>query len=308
MANNLSSKYKTLNQSFKSKFVFRIGTGSGFFSEYNNMIFAILYCLANQLEFVLSSHNTNIFRTGWDDYFNSFCKQNNSPFHQRFNGRFNKHISSKRKLLESVYKKLTHDKLTQDLWLDFHSRDFEKQIFNIKELDLNGNLLAVSKKIIELTWSYNQTTKSIIQPIIDSLNIPQVYASAHIRRGDKINEVDHTDIDLYIEKLAQLQSSKDVFIATDDYSVIEYLKSNYDDYNFYHLTATADAGYNQHVYNNLDAGEQKKALYQLLATIEVLSNSQIFVGTFSSNIGMFLAMRMGTEKAFDVNDNEWKIW
>lgn len=48
-------EYKEVNESFKKVLIFKIGINSGFFSEYNNMILAMLYCLENRIQFKLSS-------------------------------------------------------------------------------------------------------------------------------------------------------------------------------------------------------------------------------------------------------------
>lgn len=48
-------EYRRINKSFKRVLIFKIGLNSGFFSEYNNMILAMLYCLENRIQFKLSS-------------------------------------------------------------------------------------------------------------------------------------------------------------------------------------------------------------------------------------------------------------
>ena len=67
-------EYRRINKSFKRVLIFKIGLNSGFFSEYNNMILAMLYCLENRIQFKLSSNGAN-FNTqfGWNGYFDSFC-------------------------------------------------------------------------------------------------------------------------------------------------------------------------------------------------------------------------------------------
>lgn len=59
-------EYRRINKSFKRVLIFKIGLNSGFFSEYNNMILAMLYCLENRFKFKLSSNGAN-FNTqfGW---------------------------------------------------------------------------------------------------------------------------------------------------------------------------------------------------------------------------------------------------
>ena len=40
---DFNNKYSRVNNSFRRKCIFRIGVSEGFFSELNNMIFALLY-------------------------------------------------------------------------------------------------------------------------------------------------------------------------------------------------------------------------------------------------------------------------
>ena len=68
--------------------IFRIGSGSGFYSEYNNMIFAIAYCEINNINFKLFSKNANFsIENGWTDYFLPFCEEVEDNFHLRYNRR-----------------------------------------------------------------------------------------------------------------------------------------------------------------------------------------------------------------------------
>ena len=70
----LLSRYKILNQSFPNRFVYHIGAAEGFFSEYNNMILSMLYCLEHKIQFNLYSKDANFkYDKGWSDYFAPFC-------------------------------------------------------------------------------------------------------------------------------------------------------------------------------------------------------------------------------------------
>ena len=42
--------------------------------------------------------------------------------------------------------------------------------------------------------------------------------------------------------------------------------------------------------------------------MEILRISELFVGTFSSNVGMFLGMCMEKERAYGVDFDEWLLW
>jgi len=47
---------------------------------------------------------------------------------------------------------------------------------------------------------------------------------------------------------------------------------------------------------------------RLFASIDFLANSELFVGTFNSNPGMYLGMRMDKEKTYGIDVYKWQIW
>jgi len=304
----MKQEYQKLNLLFKKELVFRLGSDSGFFSEYNNMVLAILYCLKNQIKFTLSSNKANFSDLGWEDFFDTFCPKVTNSFHLKNNVRSHHKLSSKRNIFINIYKLFSRKYLTQDFWGAFHSRDFEKEVFDVPTLQIFGNTLSASKKIVKLTWNYKDATKTKISEIIKTVGLPEKYVAIHIRRGDKVKETASIDVKYYIEKLKTLTSVKDVFVATDDFSVIEYLTINHSDMNFYHLTDKKADGYNQTQFENLNARVKRNQLLKLFATIEILVMSKVFVGTFNSNIGMYMAMRLGTDNVYGVDFDDWRIW
>ena len=42
--------------------------------------------------------------------------------------------------------------------------------------------------------------------------------------------------------------------------------------------------------------------------MEILRASELFIGTFSSNMGMFLGMCMEKERVYGVDFDEWLLW
>ena len=39
------AEYQKLNNSFRNELIFHVGATSGFYSEFNNMVLAMIYCL-----------------------------------------------------------------------------------------------------------------------------------------------------------------------------------------------------------------------------------------------------------------------
>ena len=77
--NNLSDfwkKYNKINDSYKEVCIY-LGIGTGFFSEFNNMVLAILYCLVNKIKFKLYLMNAKGFpnNKGWEEFFMPFANE-----------------------------------------------------------------------------------------------------------------------------------------------------------------------------------------------------------------------------------------
>ncbi|MDR1091151.1 MAG: hypothetical protein LBL79_08765 [Prevotella sp.] len=313
-AAKLRRNYYILNKSFKKKFIFHLGSDAGFFSEYNNMILAILYCLVNRIQFVLYSEDANFgYNKGWRDYFLPFCDEVNDNFHRKYNFRdydfLRQRLSRKDKLKTRVYKLLNGvNFLTQDLWLRIRDRSHEDEIYNVPELGIiNSSFRDACRSLITMTWTYEAETGSMIKNKIESLNLPAEYIGFHIRRGDKNIEHKSTGTNLYFEKIKD-PDIRNIFISTDDYNVILEVKNDlYTHWNFFSLCREDQVGYDHKQYKKLDKSRIKEEQTDLLISIDILSNSHHFIGTFSSNIGMFMGMRMGAKKSVSV-DIAWQIW
>jgi hypothetical protein len=129
-----------------------------------------------------------------------------------------------------------------------------------------------------------------------------------VRRGDKSIECDNVDLDRYFYLLNKSSVEKNIFISTDDYSVVESLKNDYPAYNYFTLCPATRYGYFQNKFDNLCANDVKVEMYELFASIEILCNSDMFIGTFKSNIGMYLGMRLDFPKVKSVDLENWRIW
>lgn len=310
----LKERYYALNKSFRKKFVFHLGSDAGFFSEYNNMILAMLYCLSNRIQFILYSEDANFgYDKGWRDYFLPFCDEVTGSFHKQYNFRdydfLQQKLSRKDKLKIKLYKSVNGiDFLTQDLWCKLRDRKLEDGIYNIPELEINNNTLREAcRKLITMTWQYTPDVEDIIRNRIDSLKLPQEYWGFHIRRGDKFIEQDLVGISEYLDKAQDISEVRNAFILTDDYRVIAETKNAYPQWTIFTLCKESETGYEHAKFKKKDKSLIKDAHINLFASMDILSNSMCFVGTFGSNPGMYLAMRMEPEKCISVDIN-WQIW
>ena len=134
------------------------------------------------------------------------------------------------------------------------------------------------------------------------------YIGFHIRGGDKFTEHELLQCSAYIDKAEKLSSLRKAFVSTDDYGVIEELKKNYPQWYFYSLTEPSERGYFYSEFQSQDKESKKKDLIKLFASMEILRASELFIGTFSSNMGMFLGMCMEKERVYGVDFDEWLLW
>src|SRR6185369_14450129 len=109
--------YQRFNDTFKRTLVFHLGVEAGFFSEFNNMVLAMLYCLHHQIRFVLYSDNANFkVSKGWEDFFLPFCEETRRPEHRELNNRFppERISAEKRERIECFKKSNGIDFLTHE--------------------------------------------------------------------------------------------------------------------------------------------------------------------------------------------------
>ena len=308
--------YKLLEQLSCKKgnnLLFRIGSCSVFFSEYNHMLLAIYYCLIHDIGFILSSQRSNIaFEKGWQDYFEPFCIEMNSKLDIVFNYRYNvKPWNLKTKLLEVFYKswlKVNNiNYITSDIFEIIRNIDVHEYV-KIPGTNIKGSCIDCLRIINQTIYRLNPEIMKEITSRKKKLQLPSNYVGVHIRRGDKKTEIPDTLTDNYINKLEDITDIRDCFVATDDYRVITELKNKYTSWNFYTLTPEKNLGYSQKKYNNASRKTKYNNLLDLFTDIEISSNSKFFVGTLSSNIGMYLYLRLPKGRFIGIDYNEWRIW
>lgn len=310
--NDLLSQYTKLNNSFKKRLVFRLGMEAGFFSEYNNMILAMLYCLEHKIKFSLYSKDANFgYKEGWADYFLPFCEEVYHPIQKKYNHRYPGAYFSRKDRLKIKLYKIFHrvDYFTHEIWRDLkiHENPQSKHYY-YPELGIDGDLNQACHVLVKMTWRYNDFIMTDIDEKMQSLSIPHDYVGIHVRKGDKILEQKPMETRFYIEKAQSLTSIRNAFISTDDYSIIEELSTLAPSWNILTLSDKNDHGYIYADFQKQDKVEIKKAHIKLFASIEVLSRADIFIGTFSSNPGMYLGMRMSPNKVFGLDSEKWQVW
>ena len=302
-------KYNKINESYNEVCIY-LGIGTGFFSEFNNLILAILYCLVNKIKFKLYLVNAKGFpnNKGFEEFFMPFCKELIYDADTEFNNIFNFPKNEVEVLLPIMKYKYGISYFTTDIFYNMRYNDFRNSYFIIKELGIDGDIYNAFGIIAKNIFRFNNETKKEIYKLINNLNLPKKYIGFHIRAGDKITEAELIKPEKYIESLKKHSDIKDIFISTDDYFVVEKLKNQYGSkYNIYTLTNKKELGYNQYDFEMSNKKEKYNHLIEFFASIEILLNSELCFGSYTSNPSIFLGVVLGKEKFIEVNSLDFRI-
>lgn len=287
---NLVEKYKQLNESYTRKFIHHFGTGNGFYSELNSLLFSVLFCLQNRLRLELYSKDAPFtFGNGWIEFFESFCPEFKNDFIGRrisrdyINNHRDKHVCY-------LYKIFTGNDILNDIYWYCRSGWFEKSHFNIPELGINGNLRHAMKVIIPIVYRFNEKYTFLINKARKEINLPDKYIGLHIRGGDKITERLLIKPQTYLDKVTEYSNCKQIFVSTDDYRIYEELRDNNPNFTFYTSTSPDEKGNNTELFFSSSQEKIRNNLIELFTSIEIFQRSEIFIGTYSSNPGLFVSM------------------
>lgn len=303
--------YQKYNKQFREKYVYRLGGFTGFFSEYNNMIIAMLYCLVHHKQFVLQSRNANFSAgEGWNEFFEPFCKEANNVLLDKYNHRIKPLYDQKSdRYAFNLYRYLIlqNARFTYEFFDEMRKMPVDT-IYEIPELGLKGNLRECCAEIHKMVWRYNASTGNEIAGMIDGLALPKEYVSIHVRQGDKNIETEVYTPERYMSELQKHTDCRDVFVLTDDYCVLTDLRKKYADYTFYTLCQEDEDGYELHKLHAMPYEERRKSMLRLWASMDVMEKGQVFVGTFSANPGMNMGFRMSEEQIFGIDYEHWILW
>lgn len=288
----LKQQYAAENENCEKKMLFHVGSGAGLFSELGAMLECMCFCYAHGIAFSLYADDANFSsQSGWTELFEPFCEMKHHPDNKKYNYRYKKYHRKKgiavpnmllrRYLFPDRLKRLEHvDYLTQDLFDDIVSTEFRYSEISWPLFGINGIVRDEYAKLTPLALRYNDETATEITNLVDSLNLPEHFASIQIRGGDKVQEF--TDI-IDAEYCANLLKTKikdidNIFIFTDDYRNVSYIKKNYPEWNVFTLTRQDECGYYNEKFNALPWEKRRKDIIKLLAIVEICVRSDHHIG------------------------------
>lgn len=298
---DLLNKYKELNESYKPILVYHVGIDAGFFSEFNDLIFMILYCLEHKIQFKLYSDDANFgIEKGWQDYFEPFCEEVHERFHRIYNR--HPHYVSWRKIVNADSYKMSCSllrwRLKSDLLIgvskcirffqegksfDYYTHDLFEKIsvknkrYYVPELDIDGDYIQAYNVIYNIIYRFKKTVKEEICSLIEGFSLPEQYVGCQIRGGDKFIEYDLLSVDLYLRKIKEVTDLKNVFVLTDDYEIIKCLRKMAPEYNWFTFCQSDEKGYYNSAFSKTDPLIKRKRIgYKMYC----LKQKELFVKYF----------------------------
>ncbi len=303
--------YRKVNASYRKVLVFNFGAFAGFYSEYNNMLKAIAFCLVNKIRFKLYSKDAKFCPVkGWSDYFESFVDEVEDDIHLVLNKRvpddpyrtafFSLYLKRKIKKIvgktnvkvsfsfydtylrnRRLKRKYGFRYFTFDLWNDFVHINLNNKV--IVESLYSGTYFGLIRELDKMIWRYNLEIKNKVQERISSLNLPKQFVAMHIRGGDKILEADLINWEKYVVTAYQVKvDCRNWFVFTDDYSIIESIKKDYPDYQLSSLCDSRERGYFYGDFLN-DKSTMVDKMIRMFASVDICKQAEFFIGTATAN-------------------------
>ena len=343
----LQKAYKQINQNEgnKGKLLYTFGP-YGVGSEIFGITEAILYCLHNEIEFCFNTYSWNSkYKRGWQDYFVPFYDEEKSISYRqklkhfgsaiysnrygqklkRFgdakcNNKFSPFVSklllkrdmikyskAYRGYLNSMNKR---EKEKVDLY-QFNRGEFTFNTghFTVPELGINGNYFHAMTIIMKMIYVHNEETIKAVNQKKQSLKITQPYIAVHIRKGDKKLETVLIETIRYIDRIKKLESKiTNIFIASDDYNAVEEFQKNCSkEWTISTLCTPSMQGHAQGSFNRLRPADIQDAMIDVFTDLDILFKSEIFIGTYSSNIARLTFMFKEGRNCHNLDDYKWPM-
>ena len=280
--------YRTFNGSFNKRVIFTLGY-NGLFSELLTQCAAMTYAANNGYKFELDACNTGfVGKNGFEQIWQPCFPMSSNPLYRRFNKQGLK--NKLKRSLQNIVLTINSDVLHPDVLSNTIINDnFYQHKFTVPGSDEPQRIVHVLNYFLRLILQCLKTQiKENIETQINQLQLPSHYIAMHIRRGDKLTiRSDMTrpyKPEEYFEQLPEnKRTTKDIYIFSDDFHAIEEMAAHYPDVNWIHREQTHQTGYKNIEYLKLPQAIKIRRIIKLISDFYICSNSQYFVGPYSSN-------------------------
>jgi hypothetical protein len=243
---------------------------AGFGSELNQLLLAFAYSVTTKRQFLINDGHWNYGH--FIDYFNLPSSNNYSQFNYTF-------------LTENNHENESIDHL--------QISRYGTPIDEFWRATQQVQSIAIKRRVAHYLWKSmsNETFKFIQTYRIRSLSN---YIGIHIRKGDKIKtEAHEIPLEKYVTAIERIlkanKTIKHIFVASDDYRVVEQLRQLKPKWNFLSLhdhnsQRKKTIGHFQHDFNRLSKEQKLNETRLLMCELQILMDSQYVVCGMSSNI------------------------
>jgi hypothetical protein len=274
-----TSTYLQINAKYSNPILFSL-TDRGFYSEINNLLNAILFGLVAKRRLCVDQSR---FANGcliWSDLFKSQLPWSNGDIPMSIDP-----LSVISGVESDGFGALRH------LIMSWHRK---RKFFLSRSYGFYRNVFTAKRHL----------ARQLCQPATHpewpgSLQVP--YAAIHVRRGDKLHgyiirgnlivegeDTPFTDYLSFIRRKAP--NLRSLFVMTDDYRVVEDLRSIDPGLDIFTFCQKAEHGYNQVEFNSLGARTKTILARRLISEVGIACNSQMFVGCYRSNVSRYIAL------------------
>ena len=180
--------------------------------------------------------------------------------------------------------------------------------FHLPAYNIRGNFQTISRFLIQKIYRFNPETEAAVMKLTGTVALPDRYVGFQIRGGDKHYETSLRSVEEYIQRAEQLTDLRHAFLSTDDYRLYEMAVASHPNWQFVTLCHPSEDGYDHLNFMAQPFHERKGSYYNLFTCMEILRKADLFVGTYSSNLGVFLGMCMDPCKCEAIDFDHFHYW
>lgn len=303
----LKQAYFEENNKYEKSMIFHVGIMAGFFSEVVSMMECMCYCHLNHIRFVLYADDANFSYHGWNDLFDSFGEENHDILNSTGNLRYVPERIDRKLRYQYAKNKLKKrngiDYVTSDCFLDIISPEMKKTHIDWKLFGMNGTVYPEISKLFPFATRLNQETRKNVDEYKKKIALPGHYTSIQIRGGDKVTERDKL---VGAEECLKLmresgQIIKDLFVFTDDYRNVDYLKKN-TDWNIYTLAKEEERGYVNEEFQKREWKQRYQGTIKLFAMVELCIDSDFHFGYEAACVNNYIKVCKTKNSYFPIYD------
>lgn len=273
----LNRNYINYNKEFTSDLIFEL-TSRGFYSEILVLYSAIVHCAVFRRRIIVIDDQFNGLK--WNDIFESPIPMINNI------GKLNPEPIHIEKAKDPWFKRIRKDIYN---WSELSPHI----ILNIPEIGIYGSVFDACRVLAKtLFWPNDEIVEDYYRAKKDLGLSTGPYAAFHIRRGDKLLQSAGDDIspNAYLEKINIVDPSvEQVFVLTDDYSMVEILK-NSSHRTIKTLCPEIQRGHFWADFNAQSPEEKLTKVKLLIIETLIAAGSSSFVGVWRSNVSKMIGL------------------